>query len=168
VSEHLTQLPVPGDALLERSNRWQEAFWSSHRTTSTVLPRRRQVVWSEQSEFWPGEVLEDDVAAPAAPADAEPMQRSKQRPIETTRPRIRSKPKAVAPAVVRRSTSQSYAEQPKTVRTADIARYLQVNGAVHGANGASWFALPQRRFAAGYERSLWKGRPVGTPFVSGC
>ncbi|MFH0909030.1 MAG: hypothetical protein V1929_09730 [bacterium] len=62
----------------------------------------------------------------------------------------------------------SYAEKHNSVRTADIARYLQVNSAVDGVVTTSWFELPRCTFTAAYERALWKGREVGTPFVTGC
>jgi hypothetical protein len=56
----------------------------------------------------------------------------------------------------------------KAVRTAEIARLLQVTGAVDGVGASQRFALPSQAFKADMSRSLWKERAIGTPFVTGC
>ena len=149
------------------SDRWEEAFWSSHRTTA-AMPRRKHVVWTEQGELWPGESVAEQPVSVARTV-APPVERAA---VEAPRARARTKAKAVAraPAVARRpvGATGSYAEKHNSVRTADIARFLQVNSAVNGVDTKAWFKLPRRTFTAAYEHALWKGRPVGTPFVKGC
>jgi hypothetical protein len=74
----------------------------------------------------------------------------------------------VARAAVRTVVaSATYAERGRRVRTEDIARFLQVNGAVHGRLvPVKELALPSRSFSAVV--NLWRGSEIGTPFVTGC
>ena len=153
-----------GDAVKVGSDRWEEAFWSSNRASTTVVPRRRNVVWTEQGELFGNE----------------PQERTSSKTVSVERKSVGApepRAKAIVPRrsndqTLRRSTSaprlQPYAQQSKSVRTADIARFLQVNSAVDGVASTSWFKLPRRTFTAAYEHALWKGREVGTPFVTGC
>lgn len=132
-------------------DRWQDVFWSD---AGRPVASRARRGWMEQPDLWQ--------EAPAVPA-AKPEVVA-ERPVAA-----RSRPRAAAPARTLRMRPQApvYAEQRRSVRTEDIARYLQVNQAVHGATGGpAALALPRRAFTA--EVSLWKGREVGTPFVSGC
>ena len=133
-------------------DRWQEIFWTDAPRRAETRGRRG---WMEQPELWQ--------TAPAATAGA-------QAPVATERAALaRPRPRAAATARTLRMRPQAaaYADQRRSVRTEDIARYLQVNQAVHGATGGpAPMDLPRRAFAA--EVELWKGRNVGTPFVSGC
>lgn len=109
----------------------------------------------QQAELWAEAPAE--AQAPAAPAPAPSLSRLA----------LLARPVPVAKArTVRPRNDTSYAQRRRAVRTEDIARYLQVNQAVHGIEGEAPFALPGRSFAA--EVSLWKGRDVGTPFLTGC
>jgi hypothetical protein len=87
--------------------------------------------------------------------------------VEAAAPVLSRVRPAVPHALRPRPVEAGYAQQRRSVRTADIARYLQVNQAVHGIDaGLGPLNLPRRDFAA--EVALWKGREVGTPFLSGC
>ncbi len=63
----------------------------------------------------------------------------------------------MAPAAAR------YADRRRTVNHEAVARLLEVTRGVLGVERAPVFALPRGRFSAQVE--MWKGRPVGTPFV---
>ena len=155
-----------GAAVKYGSDRWEEAFWSSNRASTAVVPRRKNVVWTEQGELWDGGPVAAKPVAAANPAPAKLVRAA----VDAPHPRARTKPATRAPAVARKSmgATGSYAQKHNSVRTADIARYLQVNSAVNGVVETSWFKLPRRTFTAAYEHALWKGREVGTPFVKGC
>ena len=58
-----------------------------------------------------------------------------------------------------------YSEQRRTVAGEAIARLLEVNRSVAGVQGVEAVKLPRSQFSA--QVDLWKGRPVGTPFVMG-
>ena len=59
----------------------------------------------------------------------------------------------------------TYSEQRRTVAGEAIARLLEVNRGVAGVQGVAAVKLPRSQFSA--QVDLWKGRPVGTPFVMG-
>jgi hypothetical protein len=127
------------------------------------------MVWTEQGELWNAGPAAEAVKRPARVAK-ETVKPSRSRAPTLHRAHTLARPKVVAPAVARRTAGStgSYAEKHNSVRTADIARYLQVNSAVDGVASTSWFKLPRRTFTAAFEHALWKGREVGTPFVTGC
>lgn len=87
--------------------------------------------------------------------------------VEAPAPVLTRQRSSPARALRPRPVVEGYAQQRRSVRTVDIARYLQVNQAVHGIEaGVGPLNLPRRDFAA--EVALWRGSEVGTPFLSGC
>lgn len=148
-----------GPAALAAQDRWQEMYWSENGRTAG----RGRSGRFEQAELWndtPARVAEPAPAAAVAPAA-----------------RVAASPASRAPATSRSITHRStarrttvgvtYAERRREVRTDVIARYLQVNNAVYGRLvPVQDLALPRQSFNA--ELQLWKGREIGTPFVTGC
>jgi len=60
-----------------------------------------------------------------------------------------------------------FAQRGHSVKKVEIAKFLQVNRAVHGVeSGPGRFALPARAFEAEFQ--LWKGSDSVTPFLMGC
>lgn len=90
-------------------------------------------------------------------------------PAEGGRSRAEQLTKAPAGVGVRRvrsaGRSSMYAKQHRTVAGEAIARLLEVNRSVNGVQDAQAIELPRSRFSARID--LWKGRPIGTPFVMG-
>ena len=133
----------------------RQAFWSA---AGGARPERQRKSWLEQGELW---MAEEPAAADAAD-DGEIT------PAEPVSPMV-----ALPPAVERvierpriQPRRASYAARGNAVRIVEIAKFLQVNRAVDGLDLGSPLELPARTFAA--RLNLWKGAPVGTPFVTGC
>lgn len=125
--------------------------------------RKRQVLWQEQRELWPAgeravEVSAAAESAPVARAEAPRVARAVN-PVSRLVRAERVQPMLSEPAPKRRT---------RAVRTAEMARLLQVTGAVDGVMAGQRFALPRKAFSADMSNSLWKERPMGTPFVTGC
>ena len=107
----------------------------------------------EQQELWPGRSAAPVVAAPSG--------------YTSSAARVESVDDTEISRVVNMETNRGTArQQGGRIRAVHIARFLQVNGAVDGVGGADRLTLPNRGFAAKF--SLWKGNPVGTPFLMGC
>ena len=153
-------------------DRWQDIYWSD------AAPRagsHERPTWLEQPELWSDTPRVTNPMPTAAPV-ARPVLSVRPVPV-AARPAVEH---VEAPAPVLRRVrpgathalrpppvETGYAQKRRSVRTADIARYLQVNQAVHGIEaGVGPLNLPRRDFAA--EVAVWRGREVGTPFLSGC
>ena len=170
VSDHVARQSEPQELFEGRvsrgegqANRWQDAFWSSHGSSLPVKSRKRQVMWQEQRELWPANeraVEAPTAAEPASVSRAEaPRIERAASPVSRLVRAARVKPMSYEPAPKRRT---------RAVRTAEMARLLQVTGAVDGVMAGQRFALPRKAFSADMSSSLWKERPMGTPFVTGC
>jgi hypothetical protein len=136
----------------------REAFWSS---SGGAQPGRRRALWREQGELWM-----DGGAAPAAAGAADEDEITPAEPASSS-----SFVQLPADLVIDRPrilpTRASYASRGNAVRVVEIAKFLQVNRAVDGLDlSGARFELPARTFMA--RLNLWKGAPVGTPFVTGC
>lgn len=59
----------------------------------------------------------------------------------------------------------NYAEGRRKAHREEIARLLEVNEGVNGVKRMPAVEMPRYRFFA--QVDLWKGRPIGTPFVMG-
>ena len=147
-----------------RDTQLGDAFWDAG---GARVARKRQVQWFEQAELW------KDDAEPAA--DPEPaVAEATPAPVEPIR--VARAMEAIDEMIATRATSEarneatsSFRTSQRSVRMAEIAKFLQVNQALDGINADQHrFSLPLRRFAASFSRSLWKGSPVGTHFVTGC
>lgn len=99
-------------------------------------------------DLWETSVLEGDRIAPALRAGLQ------SRPATTAIAGPR-RPDTVALLKARGAGNQ----------LVEIAKFLQVNGAVGGLSGHSNFNLPRGRFSA--RCSLWRGSAAGTPFLMG-
>jgi hypothetical protein len=101
----------------------------------------------------------------AARADAE----SRTPPPRPPASRAEALEKAPPAATVRKlrmpAASARYADRRRTVNGEAVARLLEVTRGVVGVERPPVFALPRGRFSARVD--LWKGRPIGTPFVMG-
>lgn len=140
---------------LAAQDRWQEMFWSESSRSGAV---RGRADLFEQAELWSEAPVRAVEPAPAAAAV--PVARLGTAPASRVQPVSR-------PAVRRTKPVAPYAERRREVRTDVIARYLQVNNAVYGRLvPVQDLALPRQSFNA--ELQLWKGRDIGTPFVTGC
>ena len=135
-------------------DRWQEMFWSENVRTAA----RGRTGRFEQAELWSDQPTRVAESAPAA--EVAPVARLDTAPASRIQPGSR-------PAVRRSKAVAPYAERRREVRKDAIARYLQVNNAVYGRLvPVQDLALPRQSFNA--ELQLWKGREIGTPFVTGC
>lgn len=98
------------------------------------------------------------VASPARPA-AEPAPRSRAETLARPVPAKSVRKVRIAPAAL------NYADRRRTVQREEIARLLEVNEGVSGVKRLPAVEMPRHRFFA--QVDLWKGRPIGTPFVVG-
>lgn len=123
--------------------------------------RKRRELWFEQAELWGGAAEPAAEAAPAAEAPAPEC-------AATVEPAPRARGFALmadAPAPSKLSSTVRR-ERPVARRLDEVAKFLQVNDAVHGMRGGPELALPRGQFFA--RCSLWRGSRVGTPFLMGC
>lgn len=161
MGSQLARFSDHGAAPFAAQDRWQETFWNEPAQRGATGSRAS---WMEQAELWapaPSDIPARPAPEPAAlPAPALTVARVSPR---ASRTQAAAKPRSL------RTTPRGggYAQRRQSVRTEDIARYLQVNQAVHGVQaGPGAFDLPRRSFSA--EVPLWKGSEMGTPFLSGC
>ncbi len=132
-----------------------DAFWDSRGATV----RKRKVQWFEQPELW----KEEPVSGQGAKRE---MPERVATPIEVIE-EVAYVRTAEAGSV--RGEATSYRDRRQAVRMAEIAKFLQVNRGLDGLDAEEHrFSLPIRSFAARFSRALWKGSPVGTPFLTGC
>lgn len=153
-------------------DRWQDIYWSD---SASSAPATERPTWLEQPELWSDTPRATSPMPTAAPV-ARPVSSARPLPVEA-RAAVEHL-EAASPVLARvglpkprtvrsHPMDAGYAHQRRKVHTVDIARYLQVNQAVHGIDANTCpMDLPRRGFAA--EVALWKGREVGTPFLSGC
>jgi hypothetical protein len=136
--------------------RWQDLFWE-HAPVHRSAPRMQAAAVAQSDLFgW---------LAPEAPA-ARPVSALRAAPVATPRSRVESLTRPAPAASVRKLRSAvptGYAERRRTVNSVEVVRLLEVTRGVNGIEGIPAIELPRRRFAA--QVDLWKGRPVGTPFV---
>lgn len=142
---------------------WQDLFWEHGRRTP-VAPRAQASAAGQPDLF--GWLIPEPSADRSAVPAASPA-----RPAAESAPRTRaerlSKP---APAKTVRKlrmapTSMNYADSRRTAHREEIARLLEVNEGVNGVRRMPAVEMPRHRFFA--QVDLWKGRPIGTPFVMG-
>lgn len=138
---------------------WKELSWE-HGSRAPAGSRAQSSALSQSDLF--GWLVPDRPVAPAAP----PV-----RPVATSFERSRAarlaKPvPAHAVRKLRVATGEvSYAKRRHELNREEVARLLEVNAGVSGVRVPSAVELPRFRFSARVD--LWKGRPVGTPFVMG-
>lgn len=135
---------------------WQELG------SGAVSLRRRRPAWFEQQELWPANAaaVRADQFGEGRVFEEEPARGV------FVREEVDIEEVPHMDAFDVHGTGESYRRRERGVRLDVIAKFLQVNRAVDGVDGSSRFALPRRGFAA--KCSLWKGSPVGTPFLTGC
>lgn len=136
------------------------AFWDGRKSAG----RKRPVQWFEQPELWSEEPPR--AVEPATPVVRPDEPSSATARLEALEEITYARRAAPAPAVPAAAVFRS---QARGVRMDEIAKFLQVNNALHGLDAEQHrFSLPAGEFAARFVRALWKGTPVGTPFVRGC
>ncbi|HMP76054.1 MAG TPA: hypothetical protein PKE12_07155 [Kiritimatiellia bacterium] len=95
-------------------------------------------------------------------------------PVAASRPAAAAQPRSRAEALAKPAPAASvrklrsvapagYAQRRRTVNSVEVVRLLQVTRGVNGVEAPPAIELPRSRFSAAVD--LWKGRPVGTPFV---
>jgi hypothetical protein len=154
-------LELAGDRIPLRGRRtdpWQDAFWSGHAQALPMSSRKRPVLWQEQAELWSAHQGPSAAAAPAREASR----------AGTNRAALAVADDEFYEVALDVRAERATRRPAKAVRTAEMARLLQVTGAVNGVVAAQRFALPHRRFFAHVSQALWKESPIGTPFVTGC
>jgi hypothetical protein len=118
------------------------------------------VLWHEQAELWPA------ANAPAHQARTEFARLAPR--AGTSRAVLAVADDDSQDAAVPSRMDLAPKRRAKRVRTADMARLLQVTGSVDGIVTVQRFDLPRNRFLAHVSQALWKERSIGTPFVTGC
>lgn len=141
------------------NERWQDLFWEH--APRAAAPRMQSTATVQSDLFgW---------LAPEAPARTRTEQHATEtkKGVESPRSRAASLEKPTPASSVRKlrmaAAPARYADRRRTVNHEEVARLLEVTRGVLGVERAPEFALPRGRFAAQVE--MWKGRPVGTPFV---
>lgn len=164
MSEPLARTVRAADPAPVQTERWQDLFWE-HGSHAPAAVDRVQASALQQTDLFGWLVPDPPTSRPAAPVVS--PARPAAAPISRSRAARLAKP---APAQAVRKlrmtpVAAGYAERRRTVHREEIARLLEVNAGVNGIKVAPSVELPRHRFAA--QVDLWKGRPVGTPFVMG-
>lgn len=143
-----------------RDTHYGEPFWQQPARASAV-PRKRRELWREQGELW----QEADTHAEHVTSAQVFEERPLREPVAASR---RADGFGLVAEPVPNSGLSSIVPRPRVVgqRLDIVAKFLQVNDAVHGMRGGSGLALPRGQFSA--RCSLWRGARVGTPFLMGC
>lgn len=144
-----------------RETQYGEAFWREP-ARPVVAPRKRRDLWLEQGELWREA---DDTHAEHVPAPRALEEPALTDPVSASRRATGFSLMAELPPDSTLSSTVRRARVPAR-RLDDVAKFLQVNGAVHGMRGEAELALPRGQFAA--RCALWRGARVGTPFLMGC
>jgi len=132
----------------ERHAQWQELFWDEPVRTSA--PRAQALARQAELFGW----LESET-------ESKPVEAS---PVASRAERL-SRPAPAAVRKVRMNSTPGYSERSRGMKREAVARLLQVTEGVNGLKGSPVVQLPRGRFRA--QVDLWKGRPVGNPFVMG-
>lgn len=149
---------------------WQDLFWEN--ADRRGAPGRMQATAVAQQGVF--DWLAPTVPQAGARERAKPSTggASSVRPaaVTTARPEVARADGGLSGAarrlrVVRRS-SALYAERRGRIAREEIARLLEVTRGVDGIEEARRFELPSGSFVP--QLQLWRGRPIGTPFVSRC
>lgn len=144
-----------------RDTHYGDSFWHEP-ARATAVPRKRRELWHEQGELWQETAESHAEHDPSAQVFEE---RPLREPVSASR---RTTGFGLMAEPASGSGLSSIVRQPRVVgqRLDVVAKFLQVNDAVHGMRGASGLALPRGQFSA--RCALWRGARVGTPFLMGC
>lgn len=143
-----------------RDTHWGDSLWD-HRPAQAPVRQQRAIRRLEQVELWNDEEEHAEHMDISGAFAELPVRESV--PVTSRVDELDE----LRAAREHKDQDRAFGFDPRTVRMADIAKFLQVNHAVDGLDAAEHrFSLPQRSFAAKF--SLWKGSPAGTPFLTGC
>ncbi|MCO5060662.1 MAG: hypothetical protein M9963_01460 [Kiritimatiellae bacterium] len=147
-----------------KSESWGSAYWESGARTPAAAGRVHAAALQQTDLFgW----LASDVPSRRSTASAA----SRERAVKASAPvsRVAQLTKAAPAQGVRKlrvaGSSAGYADRRRSVQREKIARLLEVNESVNGVRLAEAVAMPRSSFVARVD--LWKGRPIGMPFVLG-
>lgn len=142
------------------SERWQDLFWD-HARRNTSLRMQSSAVAQTDLFGW--------LAPEGSPvrAKTDSVQPETRKGEETPRSRVAALEKP-SPAVAIRKLRMAaaparYADRRRAVNREEVVRLLEVTRGVLGIEGAREYLLPRGQFEA--RVAMWKGRPIGTPFV---
>ena len=161
LSQRLVGGPAEAAPTSARDTQYGESFWREP-ARAVAVPRKRRELWTEQGELWKEAEETHAEHVVSGPVFEE---RPLREPVAESR---RASGFGLVAEPVPNSGLSSIVPRPRVVgqRLDVVAKFLQVNGAVHGMRGQAELALPRGQFAA--RCALWRGARVGTPFLMGC